>query len=168
MQNGSSRRRAPRRAASLAAAALLGSALGFLAALALAAFSQAGLRPPTETRWVVPEGAAEALARGENPLELPPSLDFVEGDLLLVENRDRVAHTIGPFLVGPGSSGRWVLGPSSSGILTCTLHPSRRVRLRVEPRRVDLRALGLLGTGLGAPLGLLGLGLWRYLGRFSR
>ncbi len=149
----------------LAGAAALGTLLGFLASLGISAFSGAGTRAPMEIRWVIPAGASELIARGENPLELPASLRFVEGDVLVVENGDTSPHTVGPFRVEAGSTGRWVLGRATSGVLTCTLHPSRRLDLRVEPRGPDLKYAALLGTSLGAPLGLLGLGLWRYLAK---
>ncbi len=125
-------------------------------------------RPPRTILLVVPEGTRERVARGENPLELPPTLGFVVGDTLVIRNLDSAAHRIGPFIAPPGEERAFKLGRASAGSLLCSLHPSGRLNLlRVEPRGVEMRLTLAPTLYLGLPLGFLALGLQRVIRRLG-
>ncbi len=81
--------------------------------------------------YVIPEGAGEALDRGE-PLEiLPERLEAEVGQVIEIENDDDRGHLIGPFFVGAGETLRQRF--SSPGEFTgeCTVHPSGQITLAV-------------------------------------
>lgn len=123
--------------------------------------------PAVQThRLVIPAGTSSDVESGRNPLAIPSTWAFFEGDTLILDNRDRVAHQVGGWLVGPGSVTSVILESSIGGSLFCTLHPSGAINLNVQMRGFDWR-LSLVPTLMaGLPLGLaapLGIRVWRAL-----
>lgn len=129
-----------------------------VAALSVMLFAR-GAREPRTQELVIPEGTAAGVQEGDDPVDIPPTLSFVAGDVLVLRNEDGVEHRVGPYLVPPGGSTRIALSPSGSGSFLCTIHPSGRLLLDVQPRGLDLRLTVvptlLLGPALGAVVVLI-------------
>ncbi|WCO67430.1 hypothetical protein PO878_01690 [Iamia majanohamensis] len=122
-----------RRALALLVAALLGATL--LAACGGDDVGDLAVEQSEEAAdfsYVIPEGAGEALDRGE-PLEiLPAELDAEVGQVIEIDNEDERGHLVGPFFVGAGETLRQRF--SSPGEFTgeCTVHPSGQITLTVS------------------------------------
>ncbi|GIU86692.1 MAG: hypothetical protein KatS3mg009_1207 [Acidimicrobiia bacterium] len=89
--------RAHRRGSPRAAAAV---ALG--CALALLAGCGDGARTPQVVEYVVPEGTATRIARGEQVTIMPDTLELRVGDTLRIRNEDVAGATVGPYYVEAG------------------------------------------------------------------
>jgi len=63
-------------------------------------------RPPQEILLTIPEGAADQVARGQQPPSIPESMIFVVGDTLVVQNQEVVDHKLGPLWIPANSSAR--------------------------------------------------------------
>ena len=89
---------------------------------------------PADYAYVIPEGAGEALDRGE-PLEiLPAELTVEVGQLIEIVNEDDRGHLLGPFYVGAGETLRQRFTSEGSFIGVCTVHPGGELVLTViEP-----------------------------------
>lgn len=125
-----------------------------------------GARAPATRTIEIPDGTYLAVARGENPLDLPPSWDFVAGDTLLLVNHDRVSHQVGPWFAPAGATVEVRLSEARSASVFCTVHPASEISLEVRPSGFDWRLTLLPVAVLGPALGLLSLllrGLWRVL-----
>jgi len=131
-----------------------------ITALAVMLFAR-GARAPVTRELVIPRGTATGVGEGENPLDIPPTLSFVAGDVLVLRNEDDVAHRVGPYVVPPGGSTRIALSPAGSGSFLCTIHPSGRLLLDVQPRGLDLRLTLVPTLLLGPALGLVAALIWR-------
>ena len=89
-------------------------------------------QPDSETHTIdIPPGTAERLAAGEDVEVIPDELDFKLRDVLIIVNRDSVAHTIGPFEVGPGESSEHSFGEAAAFSSYCSLHPSGSIRISI-------------------------------------
>ena len=119
----------------------------------LALWIYAGPGRSPERRWVLIEpGDAELIAQGENPLEIPSTWSFRTGDVLVLDNRDEVPHTIGDWTVGAGRLLEIPLRVSTPSLI-CTIHPDGQLTINVEPRRTDLQLTILPTLALGPALG---------------
>jgi len=111
----------------------------------------------------IPAGTRLDVDSGRNPLTLPSTWSFFEGDTLIMDNQDRVAHQVGGWLVEPGTVSSVILRRSTGGALFCSLHPSGEITVDVQMRGFDW-PLTLVPTLLaGLPLGLaaaLGMRVW--------
>lgn len=88
-------------------------------------------RPPERIEVVVPEGAG-ALGSGIDTASLlPRRLEVAVGDILVIDNHDDRAHTVGPYTVAAGQ--RLEHRFTHEGVIEgeCTLHPSGRVTIVV-------------------------------------
>ncbi|MEZ5265453.1 MAG: hypothetical protein AB7O92_15325 [Acidimicrobiia bacterium] len=103
----------------------------------------------------IPAGAADDIAAGGNPLELPATWELTSGDLLVIDNGDAVTHTFGSWAVPAGAHLETVLRPNL-GPLLCTLHPSGQITLDVRPARTDWTLALRAALLLGIPMGLVG------------
>jgi hypothetical protein len=101
----------------------------------------------------IPAGTAAAIARGDpfafvaRRFELPP------GGRLRVVNNDAVEHTVGSTAIPPGRSAD--VEASTSGQLTCTIHPAGHLDIQVEgrpplPAMAALTVLITLSTAMSA------------------
>jgi hypothetical protein len=126
-----------------------------------------GARAPTTRELVIPPGTAERVSDGANPLDIPPNLAFVAGDVLVVRNDDDVGHRVGSYLLAPGSTTRIGLEPASSGSFLCTIHPSGTLSIEVQPRGLDLGLTLIPTLALGPPLGLVVVLVRRVVGRLE-
>lgn len=115
-------------------------------------------RAPATIEMVIPPGAAQKAASGEDVQTLPADVVFVEGDVLVVVNHDQVSHQLGPIWVPPGARGRINLDTPSRYSMACTFQSSNTFGLDVRPRvSAWARVQAILAIGL--PSGVL-LGLY--------
>jgi hypothetical protein len=122
---------------------------------AVALWIYAGPAHGSETReLLIPRGTAQLVRQGENPLNIPAKWGFHTGDVLLVENRDAVAHVIGPWKVAPGTTQEIVLRSTQSSFFGCSVHPSGRLIIDVEPLRTDWPLTVAPTLAFGPALGL--------------
>lgn len=86
---------------------------------------------PETIEVVVPLGAGEQLAAGEELELLPARLEVEVGDTLVIDNRDTADHQVGPYVVGAGE--RLEQTFTSEGRLegVCTIHPSGEIAIIV-------------------------------------
>ena len=111
-------------------------------------------RPPKEITLVVPRGTAEEVARGEQPPGIPPNMDFVAGDTLIVQNEDIVDHQLGPLWIPASTSARLSLDQVENLSYECSFQPGKYLGLDVnEPLTLGTRIYGILYIAL--PLGIL-------------
>lgn len=144
------------RAAAVVAAA---TALVWLAAAASIWLTTRDARDPLVRELVIPPGTAGQVRAGANPLDIPPSFDFVVGDTLRLVNRDAAAHSLGPWRVEPGTVRTIRFQAPTSGSLACSLHPSGKLAIEVRARRADLTGAFLPAAVFGPLLGAVALGV---------
>ena len=87
---------------------LIAITIGILIAIPLSelGFLQGNItrRPPKTIVLDIPPGTSSRVAQGTSVL--PQDMTFVLGDTLQVNNRDSVAHTLGPLFIPSGSSAK--------------------------------------------------------------
>ena len=89
-------------------------------------------QPPGETYTVdIPPGTAAAIAAGQDVDVIPDELDFTVRDVLIIVNRDAVAHTIGPFEIGPGERAEHSFNEVAAISAYCSLHPSGSISISI-------------------------------------
>ena len=89
-------------------------------------------QPPGETYTIdIPPGTAAAIAAGEEVEVIPDELDFTLRDVLIIVNRDSVAHTIGPFEIGPGEQSEHSFNEVAAISAYCSLHPSGSISISI-------------------------------------
>ncbi|MCP5029598.1 MAG: hypothetical protein GY929_25280 [Actinomycetia bacterium] len=123
-------------------------------------------REPERREIVIEAGDAELIAQGENPLEIPSTWNFLSGDVLVLDNRDSAIHLVGPWTVGPGQVLELKLRASVPNAF-CSIHPSGRLRINVEPRRTDLALTTAPTLMLGPPLGLAAYAVHRVMSKLE-
>ncbi len=90
-----------------------------------------GSSDPADYSYLIPEGAGEAIDRGE-PLDiLPQALDVSVGELFELINEDDRGHLVGPFYVGAGETLRQRFSAPGTFIGACSVHPSGEIVLTV-------------------------------------
>jgi hypothetical protein len=104
-------------------------------------------RPPQEVDIVIPVGTAARLSSGQVVQNIPSTLQFVEGDTLVVKNEDTVSHQLGPVWVPPGTSGVLNLDSPSEYSYSCSFESSSTLGT------LWLRLQGYLNVGL--PTGIM-------------
>ena len=111
-------------------------------------------REPKIIQITVPAGAAELVARGEQPPSIPKDMSFVVGDTLEVTNQDNVDHQIGPLWIPPGTSASLVLGKPENLAFECSFQAGNYIGLDVhQPLTLFTRIYGILFAGI--PMGML-------------
>ncbi len=138
---------------------LITMVLGFLIAIGIDEFtfifmkSEAG-RGPMRIELVIPAGTADKVARGEADPALPDTMVFVQGDTLVVINKDSADHRLGPFFIPTGSSASLTLNQADNLTYSCSFEPTQYFGLDVrEPVTVATRLEGIFISGL--PLGII-------------
>lgn len=137
---------------------LISLLIGFLLGVAIGEipfiFLRETARPPREVVLTIPAGTAEQVARGEPSPAIPENMVFVVGDTLVVENKDRVDHKLGPLWIPANSSARLSLDQKESLALECTFQPGNYFGLDVrESLTFSTRLYGILYAGL--PIAIL-------------
>lgn len=86
-----------------------------------------------EHDYVIPAGTADRIAAGERVEVVPGEIRARVGDAIRIVNRDRVAHALGPWFVGPGEvvSQRFASPGTLEG--ACNVHRSGQLRVVVGP-----------------------------------
>jgi len=122
---------------------------------------EAAQRDPQRVDLVIPYGTADQVEEGVFNASLPASLTFVEGDMLVVKNEDKVAHQLGPLFVPPSTSSVLTLDSANTYSYTCSFKPDKFIGLSVLPRvTAGTRRMGMLAIGL--PTGMM-LAVYSYL-----
>ena len=104
---------------------------------------------PRQVELVIPAGTAEKLAKGETGLDIPATMTFVEGDILVVRNQDSVSHQLGPVWVPPQSSGVLQIQEANTYSYACSFEKSKIFGLNVLPRlTLSSRIEGVLAVAL--------------------
>lgn len=139
-----------------AALLILGSTIlvGTLSSIALLMYTADARQPATRT-IVIPEGSSELIARGENPLEVPPTWSFLADDTLILDNKDDVPHTLGNWFVPPNTVRRFELQPAYGGFFACSLHPAGAITLDIQPRDFDFALIAAPTFGFGFSVGVI-------------
>jgi hypothetical protein len=129
---------------------LMGAAINEVSFL----FLRETARAPKVVELVIPDGTADRVARGEAPPAIPASMTFVLGDTLLVKNKDKSDHILGPLWIPAGASASLLLDSVQSYSYTCSFQPKKYFDLDVhEPLTLGTRFYGILYAGI--PLGFL-------------
>jgi hypothetical protein len=114
-------------------------------------------RDPHEVQLVIPYGTAEQVKQGAYNPSLPGSLTFVEGDVLIVKNEDKVAHQLGPMFIPPSTSSALSFDTANDYSYTCSFTPGNNIGVVVAPRvtsGLQLQAILAIALPTGAMLGL--------------
>ena len=105
----------------------------------------------------IPAGTADLIAKGGSAPQIPSSMTFVAGDILVVKNDDTVSHQLGPIWVPPLSSGVLQIETADEYSYACTFEKSKVFGLTVLPQlTLASRIQGALTIGLPTAL-LFGL-----------
>jgi hypothetical protein len=117
-------------------------------------FLQETARPPREILLTIPAGAAEQVGRGEQPPSIPENMIFVVGDILVVENKDKVDHKLGPLWIPAKSSARLSLDREESLAFECSFQADNYLGLDVhQSLTLSTRLYGAWYVGL--PMAIL-------------
>jgi hypothetical protein len=101
-------------------------------------------RAPQTIELAIPSGTAKKIETGEVPPGIPSDLTFVLGDILLVQNFDSVAHTLGPLLIPAGTSAQMPLEQAENLALACSFTPSNYLGIEVHtPTTLNTRLTAL-------------------------
>jgi hypothetical protein len=134
---------------------MLGSLLFvWLISFASLVWLSGALRPPQLIEVVIPPGTAELVAAGQASTAIPTNIRFVSGDVLMVRNDDVAIHQVGPSTIRPGESVYISLDQPNLPTYICSIHPSGKLGLEVQPRG-DLRLTLLPTLALGLPSGIV-------------
>jgi hypothetical protein len=109
-------------------------------------------RPAKTIVLEIPPGTSVKVAQGTNVV--PQNMIFVLGDKLVVNNRDSVAHTLGPLFIPPGGSASLKLDHIGNLTFVCTFQPTKYQGLDVQDAlTMTTRLEGIFIAGI--PLGIL-------------
>jgi hypothetical protein len=138
---------------------LITMVLGFLLAIGIDEFtfvfmkSEAG-RGPQRIELVIPAGTAAKVARGEADPALPEKMVFVQGDTLVVINKDSADHRLGALFIPSDTSASLTLNQADNLVYACSFEPTKYLGLDVrEPVTMANRLEGIFISGF--PLGIL-------------
>ncbi len=118
-------------------------------------------RDPQRIDLVIPFGTADQVSQGVYNPSLPGNMTFVQGDILVVKNEDKVAHQLGPLFVPPNTSSVLTLDTANDYSYTCSFEPNKYIGLTVLPRvSSGTRIQAVLAIGM--PTGLM-LAVYSYM-----
>jgi hypothetical protein len=151
-----------------AIALIVGSTIviGTLSSVALLIYTK-DANEPTVHVLDIPLGSYDRILEGENVLDIPSTWAFYAGDVIVLDNKDDVTHTIGTWSVPPNTTRRFGLQPAFGGNFTCSLLPSGTVTLDIQPRGYDFSIIALTTFGFGMSVGvilIIGLTIMRAMG----
>lgn len=82
-------------------------------------------RSPKTIELVIPEGTAQRVEGGSAVPAIPDEMIFIVGDVLVVRNKDIVAHQLGPMIIPAGSSASMPLDNRDNLLLSCSFQSDR-------------------------------------------
>jgi len=133
---------------------LIGLLLGVVVSEIPFMFLRETARPPQEVLLTIPAGAADQVARGQQPPSIPESMIFVVGDILIVQNQDVVDHKLGPLWIPANSSARLSLDREESLAFECSFQSDNYLGLDVhQSLTLSTRLYGIWYVGL--PMAIL-------------
>jgi hypothetical protein len=143
---------------------LLGLVFGWLLSEASYAFTpdkESVQRSPQQINLIIPYGTAEQVSQGVYNPSLPGGMTFVQGDVLVVKNEDKVSHQLGPLFVPPSTSSALSLDTANDYSYACSFEPNKNIGLTVLPRVTSgIRFEAILAIGL--PTGMM-LAVYSYM-----
>lgn len=151
----------PRTLVSILAGLLL---CGTVSATSWVVLSGGPTRAAEAVQLVIPDGTGASIAAGSAESPIPRDLSLVQGDVLLVQNNDRVDHNLGPYVVRAGETLTVPLSQAGSSSFLCSFHPSGGIGLSVAARNNPLMILWptlALGLPMGVVLAIVWAVLWR-------
>jgi hypothetical protein len=140
--------------------------IGTLSSVALLIYTKDATEPTVHV-LDIPLGSYDRILEGENVLDIPSTWAFYAGDVIVLDNKDDVTHTIGTWSVPPNTTRRFGLQPAFGGNFTCSLLPSGTVTLDIQPRGYDFSIIALTTFGFGMSVGvilIIGLTIMRAMG----
>lgn len=103
--------------------------------------------PIPEETLVIPDGTADAIARGEPFAFAADQIVVPPGTRLTLVNHDSAEHSVGDTVVPPGATA--TLETSETGLFSCTIHPSGHFAVSHESRPpIPAATVIILGLGL--------------------
>lgn len=87
----------------------------------------------TVYEYVIPAGSGERIAAGEQLDILPRELGATVGESIVIRNDDDVAHSVGPWFVGPGETLRQQFLTEGVYEGACSVHPDGAFTVTVGP-----------------------------------
>ncbi len=109
-------------------------------------------RPPKTVVLDIPAGTSARVAGGASVI--PQDMIFVLGDILVVNNHDSVAHTLGPLFIPPGGSASLALKQIGNLSYICSFQPTKYEGLTItDSLTLVTRLEGIIIAGV--PLGIL-------------
>jgi hypothetical protein len=143
---------------------LIGVFFGWLlseVSYAFTPYKEDAQRAPQTITLVIPYGTADQVSQGVYNPSLPDNMNFVEGDVLVVKNEDKVSHQLGPLFVPPSTSSALSLDNANDYSYTCSFEPNKYIGLTVLTRATSgVRFEGVLAIGL--PTGMM-LAVYSYM-----
>jgi hypothetical protein len=143
---------------------LLGFLFGWLLSEATYAFTpdkEDAQRSPQTITLVIPYGTADQVSQGVYNPSIPSDIKFVQGDVLVVKNEDKVAHQLGPLFVPPNTSSALSLDTVNDYSYTCSFAPRKIIGLTVLNRVTPgIRFEAILAIAL--PTGMM-LAVYSYM-----
>lgn len=91
-----------------------------------------GARTPQVVEYVVPEGTASRIARGEPVTIMPDTLELRVGDTLRIRNDDVAGATVGPYYVEAGREFTLTYGAPGVFAGACELSKGGTFRIVVK------------------------------------
>ena len=92
---------------------------------------QDATREPEQIELIIPYGTADQVEEGIGNRDLPPSLNLVQGDILIVRNEDQVSHQMGPLFIPANTSSVLELENASTYDYECSFVPTKNFCLTV-------------------------------------
>jgi plastocyanin len=122
------------RAATLLALAALASSLSACGSAAnpQRAVPVTTIAGPYDYDYMIPEGTAALIARGDDPGIMPASLDVRVGDTIRIVNQDSSSHMVGTLYVLAGSTLTYRFSEPGVFAGECSTNPAKSFVLTVE------------------------------------
>lgn len=88
--------------------------------------------------YVIPPGASQKLAKGEEVIDMPRQLVVYVGDTIIIENQDEAVHAFGPFILLPHTKLTKKFKTARIYQSACTFHQDKQMTLVVNPAPWDI------------------------------
>ncbi len=107
----------------------------------------------SESKLIIPDGTAAAVAAGADPPFIPNSLELARSGDLTVINNDVVPHEVGTWTIPPGGSAV-ISAAEQTGQFTCSIHAGGVIAFSIN-KRPSLFTTLYATLILGLPTGLI-------------
>lgn len=114
------------------------SLLVLLALAAIAWWGATHYQAARTITYIIPPGASQRLAGGEEVIDMPRQLVINVGDTIIIENQDETVHTFGPFTLLPHTKLTKQFKTARIYQNACTFHQDKQMTLVVNPAPWDI------------------------------